>query len=110
MSAPRVYVVWTHPLFLEAVHRVLDQSNMESIGSTADRAAALEEIGRLRPDAVLMEEGETPDEDTAKFLGAMAPGTGLLGLNMEDNTLNVYHRRSQTVANVEDLLQFLRNE
>lgn len=110
MAKPRVYMLWTHPLFSETVGRLLQGVEVDIIGGSSDPATGLEEISRLKPDVVIAEEGPSGSPTEAIEILRAGPAEILvLGLNLSDNGLQVYRREQRTVADPEDLLQILRS-
>ncbi|OGT26143.1 MAG: hypothetical protein A2Z17_07815 [Gammaproteobacteria bacterium RBG_16_66_13] len=109
MAVRRVYLVWTHPLFFETVHRLLSHQDVELVGESMDHKAARAEIARLRPDVVVLEEAEGGSStDLVDFLQAGAKDVQILGLNLMDNELHVYQRRQRTVVHPGDLVDVIR--
>jgi DNA-binding NarL/FixJ family response regulator len=109
MAVRRVYLVWTHPLFFETVHRLLSHQDVELVGESMDHEAARAEIARLRPDVVVLEEAEGGSStDLVDFLQAGAKDVQILGLNLMDNELHVYQRRQRTVVHPGDLVDVIR--
>ncbi len=109
MAKHRVFILWTHPLFSETVGRLLGGAQVEIIGASSDPAAGLKEIGRMQPDVVIAE--EDPSGDSGEALQALKAGPAemlILGLNLENNELQVYRREQRTVADPEDLLRILQ--
>ncbi len=109
MAKHRVYILWTHPLFSEAVGRLLGGGEVEIIGGSSDPAIGLEEIGRMQPDVVIAE--EDPSGAPTEAIEALRAGPAemlILGLNLTDNGLQVYRREQHIVADPEDLLRILR--
>ncbi|HZD55448.1 MAG TPA: hypothetical protein VE136_01895 [Anaerolineales bacterium] len=105
METRRVYVVWTHPLFYASVRLLLDDPYVELVGANSDYAAAHDQIMKLRPDTIIVEEmeGELSTE-ALTFLRDSPLLRRVIGLNLTDNQLCVYHREQRTVGRAEDLL------
>lgn len=61
MATHQVYVIWTHPLFHDSLRQLLDHTDIKWVGAASDFTIAVEEISRLHPDTILIEEleGET---------------------------------------------------
>jgi len=111
MAPRRVYLIWTHPLFHEAVRGLLKHPDVEWLGATSDPEVALKQIVELRPETVLIEEleGGIPPE-ALEILETCPWELRVVGLSLADNTLSVYHREQRTVAQPEDLLDLIRND
>jgi hypothetical protein len=90
---------------------LLNHSEVVWIGSTSNFADAKENILRLRPDTILVEE---TDEDAStliiEILEASPCGGRVVSLNLNDNQLSVYHREERTLLHSGDLLQLILND
>ncbi len=112
MTNRRVFVIWTHPLFHESIRLLLNHPGIEWVGATPDHRVAREEIIRLQPDTILIEEGEsggTPGE----AMGILETGPSdvrVIRLSLADNALSVYHREQRVVGQAEDLLRLIQND
>jgi DNA-binding NarL/FixJ family response regulator len=111
MTARRVFVVWTHPIFRESVRLLLRHPGIEWVGATSDYAAAKDEILSVRPDTVLVEgiAGSMPTE-VMEILEASLWNVRVIGLSLADNELSVYHREHRTVARGEELLRLVLSD
>lgn len=108
METRRVFVVWTHPLFYEAVRLLLDDPSIDLVGAISDYAAAHKHIMKLQPDTIIVEEKE--GDLSAEILAILRDSpldARIIGLNLSDNQLFVYHRLRQTVGRAEDLLRLI---
>lgn len=70
-----VLVVDDHPAFRATARMLLDAAGWEVVGEAADVAGALEAIGRLRPDVVLLDV-QLPDGDGFEVLAALEAAAG----------------------------------
>ena len=112
MARHRVFVVWTHPLFQEAVHRLLSHPDIDWVGTTSDHAAARDQIVDLCPDTILIEEeegGSVPAE-ILEILEGGSSDVRVIRLSLADNELRVYHRTQRTVKQAEDLLHLIQSD
>ena|SRR3990170_6744513 len=108
MKARRVFVFWIHPLFYTSVRLLLNDPNIELVGAASDPAAAHEQIMGLQPDTIILEEGgETIFAEVFTYLLVRSSFRRIIGLNLDDNQLSVYHREQKTVGQVDDLLQLV---
>jgi DNA-binding NarL/FixJ family response regulator len=107
----RVFVIWIHPLFHEAVHQLLSHPDIDWVGATSDHLTARDQIVGLCPDTILIEEGESgvPPE-ALEILEACSWKVRVVGLGMDDNRLIIYRREQRTVVQAEDLLHLIQNE
>jgi AmiR/NasT family two-component response regulator len=109
METRRVFVVWTHPLFYEAVRLLLDDPSIDLVGANPDYAAAHEHIMKLQPDTIIVEEKEgNLSAEVFAFLRDSPMDARIIGLNLSDNQLFVYHRERQTVGRANDLLRLVQ--
>ena len=110
MGPRKVFVLWRHPLFYEAVRLLLRDPAVALVGATSDPVGVQTQLAALRPDVVVMEkfsgeEGEAPDP-----VGLLGTGARVLSFNLSDNGLSVYSREDHTVAEEQDLLMLILQE
>jgi DNA-binding NarL/FixJ family response regulator len=111
MATQRVFVIWTHPLFLVSVRLLLNHPNIELVGASSNYAAAQEELSSLQPDCVIVEEVESNlPAIEMDILKTSSWVVRLIGLNLDDNRLNVYHREQRSVVEAGDLLHLILND
>lgn len=109
METRRVYVIWIHPLFYEAVRLLIDDPDIELAGATSDYAAAHHQIMELNPDTIIVEqeEGEL-STNMLVFLKDSPLIDRIIGLNLTDNQLWLYQREKRMIGRAADLLQLIR--
>lgn len=108
MGMPRVLIIWTHPLFEEAVRRLLQDWGVDIVGSTSDRNDAREQIITLDPSVVILEDADDQSEDDEqKTMAIMKASTHLIRLNLNDNELRIYRHERRMVGKIEDLENIL---
>ena len=108
MAVRRVFLIWTNPLFHESARLLLKHPDIIWVGATADITTAHEEIMRLHPDTILFE--KTRAGIPAHVLEILEVDTWdirIIGLSLDNNEMNLYHREHQTVVKTGDLLQFV---
>ena len=110
--ARRVFIVWSHPLFYETVRRLLDQSEVDVVGTGSQRAAAQAEIDVLQPDTIIVE--EDPDQaadysDVLKLLKSSPWAPRVIRLSLQDNDLWIYQREKWTIRTSGDLIDHIRD-
>lgn len=104
----RLFMVWSSPLFRDSIYLLLDHPDLEWLGTASDYAAAQEEIHRLHPDTIVVEEveGGLP----AKMIELLENENSVLQLvsvSLEDNRLRIFTRENRAVAEAGDLLQLI---
>jgi DNA-binding NarL/FixJ family response regulator len=111
MAIQQVFIIWSHPLFHESVRLLLKHPDVEIIGSTADHETARDDIERLRPDTVIVEEiGGGTHAEALAILDSSHFVPRVIGFSLDDNKLNVYRRQESTAARAEDLLSIVRSD
>ena len=108
MGMPRVLIIWTHPLFEEAVRRLLQDWGVDIVGSTSDRFSAREQITTLNPSVVILEDADDQSEDDVqKTMEILNASPHVIHLNLNDNELRIYRRERRMVGKIEDLEKIL---
>lgn len=107
MGMPRVLIIWTHPLFEEAVRRLLQDWGVNIVGSTSDRNSAHEQIATLDPSVVILEDADDQSEDDEQTMAILNASAHVIRLNLNDNELRIYRRERRTVGKIEDLEKIL---
>ena len=86
--SPTVLIVDDHPSFRASARLLLEAEGFEVIGEAADGASALEEIGRLTPQVVLLDV-QLPDTDgfqVAAALTARGDGCAIVMVSSRDGS------------------------
>ena len=109
MVIHHVYVIWTHPLVRDSLRQLLDHSDITWVGATSDFKIAVEEISRIHPDTILIEEveGETTITAFMEIVEKFQWNLRVVGVNLDDNQLNIYQHEHQTVGQPEDLIRLI---
>lgn len=111
MGMPRVFIIWTHPLFDEAVSRLLEGWGVSVVGSTSDRMFAQDQIAVLNPSVVILEDADDYSEDEEqKTMAILNAIPNVIRLNLNDNELQIYRRERRTVGKIEDLEKILLSD
>ncbi len=111
MKSRQVFVVWTHPLFYTSLRLILDDPNINLMSAASDYAAAHAQIMSLQPDTIIVEEGgEDISTEVMALLQICPSGGRIIGLNLIDNQLSVYHREHRIVGEAEDLLHLIQSD
>ena len=107
MVKGRVAVLYTHSLFGEGLAHLLHGDDGLSVTCLrADPARNPQEIRRIRPHAIVIE--ETADESFMREILRDLPPALLIRVRLEDNVMDVYYSRQVVSACPEDLLEAIR--
>jgi len=109
MSSKSVFVIWTHPLFLTSIRMLLKHPEIDWLGSTSDYTNALDMISNLKPEIIIIEE-EQEGKTSIRLMKNMEShhlDFFIIGLNLNDNKLNVYHHQKQKVLKADDLIHLI---
>lgn len=111
MNIHRVFVIWNHPLFYEAIRLSIRNSSVECVGAFQSIEEAYSQITKLHPDTILIEEIEDGDTSASviELLEASSNDVRIFRLNMNNNELKIYHREEKIVMRADDLVQLIRN-
>lgn len=111
MTSKQVFVIWTHQLFQKSLALLLDHPQIELLGETCDYDSATQDIQRLRPNTVLIEEtGDSKPKELINRLQSLPWNVRILSLNLMDNQLNFYHHEQRMMGNSEELVQVILSE
>ena len=111
MDAHRVFVIWNHPLFYEAMRLFLQRTNVECVGACQHMNEAFPQIKKLHPDTILIEETENGDTSTRviELIESSSINVRIFRLNMNNNELKIYRREQIMVMQAEELIHLIRN-
>jgi AmiR/NasT family two-component response regulator len=107
MAGQRVFVIWSHSLFYEAVRQLLRHPQIDIVGATSDHSSAHAEIAKAKPDIVIIENPEHDEESSEETITILREGPKVIRLSLSDNELSIYHRQEQTIADAQDLLHLI---
>lgn len=108
----RLFIAWSHPLFREIVFLLLNDPMLEIVGHASNYEAALNQLERLKPDVVIVEETEDSTVtrmEALEILKACSWGLRVIRLSLHDNELWVYHHERQRISVGEELLCLVRD-
>jgi len=109
MPLKSVYTIWANPLFHASIRMLLNHPEIEWLGSSSDPKIALEKISSLKPEIIIIEEEQerrTPIK-LMKNLESRHLDYFIIGLNLNDNKVNVYHHQEQQVIKADDLIRLI---
>jgi DNA-binding NarL/FixJ family response regulator len=108
MAVRRVFILWTHSLFHETVRALLNDPQVELLGSSQDYSKVQVQISEQPPDILVVEE-----EDYTNFIKIIdllknqRENIRVVGLNLLDNEMSVFEFHQKTVCKADDLLQWV---
>ena len=108
----RVFILSRYWLLELGVERLLSPlADIQVIGTDSDRVAAVECIGRLRPDVVVIEydPSEFGSESVVARIRAASPRSKIVGVSIHDNWIYVYRRGAAGTYRVDDLVKAIRD-
>ncbi|UCF29200.1 MAG: hypothetical protein JSW42_05865 [Chloroflexota bacterium] len=109
MPIHQVYVIWTHQLVRDSLRKLLDHTDITWVGAASDFSLAIEEISRLHPDTILIEEvvDETTTTAFMEIIEKFQWNLRVIGVSLDDNQLSIYQHEHQTVGQPEDLVRLI---
>lgn len=109
----RVFLLSGHSLFGRGVEALLrGEAELEIVGRETNVETAIELIKQLQPDAVVVDSNdrEVDLKPVVMRILEKTQGTKIIGLNLEDNTLQVYRGEQRIAKRVEDLVEAIRSD
>ena len=110
MDPHRVFVIWSHPLFLESMRLLLQHADIDWIGASRHTQEAVNAIGCLNPDTVLIEAGENGSV-TNEVIGIFenrSTNLRVFQLSLADNDLKIFHHEKRTDVQANELIRLIR--
>jgi DNA-binding NarL/FixJ family response regulator len=104
----RIFMLSRHPLFSEGVESLLcGEAGLEIVGRETDLEKGLGRIRELRPDVVIVDNGDPMHDPLAAVMRILREslGTRVIGLNLQDNMVCTYRGEQRIARGVEDLLE-----
>jgi DNA-binding NarL/FixJ family response regulator len=109
----RIFMLSGHPLFSQGVESLLcGEAGLEIVGREMDLEKGLERIRELRPDVVIVDDGDPTHDPMSAVMRILRErlGTKVIGLNLQDNMVCVYRGEQRMARGVEDLLEAIEAE
>lgn len=109
----RIFMLSTHPLFCEGVSALLhNKDGMEFVGRESDADRAIERIKELRPEVVIVDTGNLACDASSVMWRIFQEKeiSKIIGLNLNDNKMCVYHEEQRPVQRVEDLMNAIETD
>jgi len=108
----RIYIVYHHALFAQGIRSLLrGRPAMRVIGMESDINKAVQEVGSLRPEVIIVEESDVGVQSPT--LGAILerhPTGRVVTLDLDHNFATVYDRHRVITAQPADLVKAIRGE
>ena len=108
MTQKRVFIISNYKLFGHGLKSLLSaEEEVNIVGQQGETTQALAQIRELRPDVVIFDSDEPPINYTPVILQILKEfsGTRVVGLNLQNNKLFVYHSSNWRVTSVDDFIE-----
>jgi hypothetical protein len=106
----RIFIVFHHALFAQGIRSLLrGRRAIQVIGMESDPAKALEAVGSLRPEVIIVEESDAGIQSPT--LGAILqrhPAGRVVALDLDHNFATVYDRHQVVTTQPADLVRAIR--
>jgi len=109
----RVFILSRHPLFGKGIESLLRwEEGLTIVGHEINPDRAMEQIKALQPDVVIV---DCNDAEAARALTVMrlfkqGARPCVIGLNLSDNTISIYHGEQRPIQDVKDLIAAVQNQ
>ncbi len=108
----KIYILFRHALFAQGIRSLLHgRRAIQVVGMESDPAKALEAVGALRPEVVIVEESDAGIQSPT--LGAILerhPAGRVVALDLDHNFATVYDRHRIITTQPADLVKAIRGE
>ena len=106
----KVYVIWSNPIFRDALHMLMRKGSFDWVGSATDIDQALEEIWQIKPDTVVIENsrGNILD-DLIEKLESSEYRIQIICMNLDNNQAVLYRREVRFVIHEDELTDLILN-
>jgi DNA-binding NarL/FixJ family response regulator len=106
----RVFIVSNHLMFSHGLESLLRrETKLDVVGQEVDEQKAIERIKELRPHVVILDSNGPPAEPVPTLIRILqeSPGTQVIGLSLQNNTLHLYQATQRVVTSLEDLTEII---
>lgn len=109
-AACRIYIVYHNALFAQGIRSLLQgRRSMRVVGMESDPAKALQAIGSLQPEVVIVEESDAGTQSpTLEAILQKHPTKRVLALDLDHNFATVYDRHRVVTTQPADLVKAIR--
>jgi DNA-binding NarL/FixJ family response regulator len=108
----KVFIYSSHPLLGRGIEHLLRQeTNVSIVGIETDLDCALKRVQELHPDLVIV---DSCDAEATRALLVMRllqdSGPCVVGINLQNNSIIIYHGESRVVKDVSDFVRAVQSE
>jgi hypothetical protein len=103
----RIYLIYRHSLLRDSVQAILNQAGLILAGESLG-AIELESLAAIRPDIIIVEDGETEIIEHILTHLTELGSPRLLALSLKDNKFYIYHREERLLTQTADLVAALQ--
>jgi DNA-binding NarL/FixJ family response regulator len=109
----RIFILSSHPLFSAGVETLLrDEVELEFVGRETNPDQAVARIKELKPDMVILDTNYVACNADPVLLRIFQEQLGIkvIGMNLQDNRICIYHEEQRVVQSVDDLKSIIHND
>src|SRR5215208_783633 len=95
MPRSRVFILYSHGLFARGVQSLLAKEHeLDVVGMEKDDRQAIDQIGALKPDVILVDSGARRDDSVLMISEILekAPRARVISLSLHENGIDIYDR------------------
>ena len=108
----RVFILSSHPLFGKGIESLLQwEDGLTIVGHEINPDRAMEQIKALQPDVVIVDCDDAEADQALTIMRLFRQGARpcVIGLNLSDNTISIYHGEQRSVQDVGDFIAAVQN-
>ncbi len=108
----RILLISRYALFSQGIQSLLrHQGGFEILGCESNPSYAIERIKDLEPDVVIADHRDAAWDPASLTMRILAEGvaTVVVGLDLESNTVHLYHQQRRMAKGVGDLVDLIRS-
>jgi len=107
----RVFILYTHALFAQGISSLLGSvPGLQVVGMDADWRRAVERLGRLRPDVVVVD-GDSSSTDLLQAISQVLseiPRSKVIRISLSSNSASIFRAQQMVIGKTEDLIEAIR--
>ena len=110
LATCRIYIIFHHALFAQGIRSLLrGRRAMQVVGMESDPTTALEAVGSLQPEVVIVEESDAGlQSPTLTAILQRHPAGRVVALDLDHNFATVYDRHRVVTSQPTDLVRAIR--